>query len=230
MKILLATSNPGKVREIAAFFGSDSVDFLSLADVRLAPPPETGESFAENATMKALVAARKTGLITLAEDSGLTVDALDGAPGVRSARFAGEEADDEANNRALLAALEGVPPKRRGAAFCCAMALAIPPESAHLLERMHHQESTHHPERTLHAERTRLSGAVHLVEGRCEGRILTAPRGRNGFGYDPLFFVPALGRTFAELSVAEKEAHSHRGAALRKMRDLLDTLGIISYD
>ena len=156
-------------------------------------PEETGSTFAENAALKARSLAKQTGEWSLADDSGLCVEALGGAPGVRSARYAGEGAGDAANNAALLDALKDVPDAGRGARFVCALALSSP------------------------------RGEVEFFEGTCEGTILRAPRGGGGFGYDPLFFDPVLQRTFAEASPARKLSRSHRGKALEALRGALST-------
>ena len=184
MRLVLATHNPAKVREISEMLPRFEVSGEDSA------AEETAATFAGNALIKArAVAARHAGSWVLADDSGLVVNALGGAPGVRSARYAGRDGDTPANNALLLKNLEGV--ADRSAAFVCAMALIAP------------------------------DGAEHVVEGRCEGRILTAPRGRGGFGYDPLF-VPEDGeRTFAELSAAEKNSISHRARALAKARAVI---------
>ncbi len=187
-EILLATRNPGKVREIRHRGAALGVRWRSLEAFADVPDAvEDADTFAANARSKALHFARATGLLTLADDSGLVVDALGGAPGVRSARYAGQPKDDAANNRKLIANLRGVPPDRRTARFCCAMALVT-------------------PEKVL-AETT----------GTVEGLICDEPRGDNGFGYDPHFLLPELGRTMAELSREQKHAISHRGRALRAM-------------
>lgn len=154
-------------------------------------PEETGESYAANALAKARAAARHTGRLALGDDSGLEVDALGGAPGVHSARFGGPGLDDAGRCARLVAALQGVEEGRRTARFRCVIALVDP------------------------------GGAEHLVEGVAEGTILTAPRGQSGFGYDPLFYYPPLGRTFAELSEKEKARVSHRGRAVAAVRRLL---------
>lgn len=148
-------------------------------------PEETGTTFADNAILKALAGLRQTGMTTLADDSGLEVDALGGAPGVRSARFAGEPSNDEANNRLLLERLQGVPAEDRSGRFRSAVAIALG------------------------------DGTVHVSEGTIEGVILTAPRGSNGFGYDPLFQPTGLAQTLAELPLAEKNQISHRARALQ---------------
>ena len=198
--IVLASGNPGKLREIRRELGDLPVRVASLEEYGpIREPDEDGETFGANARDKALYYAEATGQWCLADDSGLAVDALDGAPGVRSARYA--EADfppdadrpvrDAANNARLLAALAQVPDDRRGARFVCHVALAA-------------------------------SGRV-LIEATdtVEGMILREPRGRNGFGYDPLFFLPELGHTAAELTPDEKNRISHRGKAVRRFADKL---------
>jgi XTP/dITP diphosphohydrolase len=186
--VLLATRNPGKHRELREIAADSPLHWLGLDDLpEVQAAVEDGLTLAANARLKALHYAGTTGLFTLADDSGLEVDGLGGEPGVHSARYAGVPQDDAANNRKLLAALRDVPPARRTARFHCAMAFARPGQVL--------REST---------------GAV-------EGLIIDAPRGTNGFGYDPLFLVPGLGRTVAELPSDEKHALSHRGQALRAM-------------
>ncbi|RMF84341.1 MAG: XTP/dITP diphosphatase [Planctomycetota bacterium] len=186
MRILLATRNAGKLREIRRMTRDASWTWVGLADFPDVPEAvEDGETFAENARRKALHYAAATGLPTLADDSGLEVDALGGAPGVRSARYAGEPRDDARNNARLVAELRDVPEGERTARFCCAMALAVGDK------------------------------VVCEADGVVEGRIIDEPRGTNGFGYDPHFLVPDLGRTTAELPPDEKNALSHRGRALR---------------
>lgn len=192
MKLLLATSNRGKLREIQERVASIGLEVISLADAGIEPAQETGSTFEENASLKALSAAKASGLWSLAEDSGLEVDALGGRPGVYSARFAGAGASDEENNQKLLEAMAGVPVERRSARFRAVMVLASP------------------------------EGKTWKVEGVCEGRIALTPKGEGGFGYDPLFLYG--GRTFAEMSLAEKDAVSHRGKALTAMIDLLRRL------
>ncbi|MCL5676334.1 MAG: XTP/dITP diphosphatase [Firmicutes bacterium] len=191
-QVVLATRNPGKVRELQRLLEGADVQMLSLAEFPGAPEvEETGRTFAENALLKAGSAAAHTGLIALADDSGLEVDALGGRPGVYSARFAGPAAGDEENNRKLLAMMQGVEGPARTARFRSAVAIASP------------------------------DGRSRVLEGTCEGVLLDAPRGFDGFGYDPLFLVPDLGQTFAELPMEEKNRISHRGLALRKaLREL----------
>jgi XTP/dITP diphosphohydrolase len=199
--ILVATTNPGKVRELRALLG-ERVEWKSLADFpRVAEVKEDGATFAENARKKALGYAQATGLWTLADDSGLVVDALGGAPGVNSARFSGARPPgtdrkvlDRRNMEKLLSLLEGVPPARRTARFVCCLCLAGP-------------------------ERVLLE-----TQGTLEGLITETPAGTGGFGYDPVFFVPALGQTVAQLGDQEKNAISHRGNAMRKLKPLLDEL------
>jgi XTP/dITP diphosphohydrolase len=199
--VLVATTNPGKVRELRAMLGAE-VEWKSLADFPgVGEVKEDGSTFAENARKKATGYARATGLWTLADDSGLVVDALGGAPGVNSARFCGERAKgadrktmDRRNMEKLLSLLEGVPTEERTARFVCCLCLAS-------------------PERVLSE-----------TQGTVEGLIATEPAGTGGFGYDPVFYVPQLGRTVAQLGDEEKNAISHRGNAIRKLRLLLDAL------
>ena len=183
--LILATRNPGKCREMQAMLG-DAIRVQSLDAFPNAPETvEDGDTFEANAIKKAREIAEYTGLPALADDSGLVVDALDGAPGICSARYAGQRATDEDNNRKLIANLRGIPENQRAARFCCAMALAIP------------------------------GGLVQTVQATWEGRVLTSPRGNNGFGYDPLFYVPTHNCTSAQLPAEQKNRLSHRGQALR---------------
>jgi XTP/dITP diphosphohydrolase len=189
-RVLLATRNAKKLAELQRILG-DRVWVLGLSDVASFPEePETGATFEENAVAKAAQAARETGEISLADDSGLTVDALNGMPGVLSARWSGRHGDDASNTELLLAQLGDVPDERRGAAFVCALALGVP------------------------------GAAVRVVRGEWPGRIAREPAGVNGFGYDPVFVPvesDAAGdaRTSAQLEPAEKDRLSHRGRALR---------------
>ncbi len=201
MKLLLASHNKKKHREFAAALAPLSFEVVLPADVGgIEDVVEDAPSFRGNAAKKALSAARVSGLWALADDSGLEVDALDGAPGVLSARFAGVHGDDAANNRLLLERLASFPDERRSARFTCALALARP------------------------------DGSLALeVQGHARGRILHAPRGDGDFGYDPLFLFTEpgfeqTGRGFAELAPAEKLAISHRGRALRLLLDALPAL------
>jgi len=197
MKIILATQNKGKIRELQELLVDEEIEVLSLQDIKdWEDVEENGKTFADNASLKAKAAVKKTGLIALADDSGLEVDALDGAPGVYSARFAGEPKDDERNNNKLLQLLETVPDDQRQARFRCALVVATP------------------------------KGEEFLTEGTVEGQILTQRRGTDGFGYDPLFFVPEYARTMAELTLAEKNKLSHRAQAVRKAIPILQALKI----
>jgi XTP/dITP diphosphohydrolase len=184
-RLVVATTNCGKLQELKSLLGPHGVAVVSVAT--LLPGwsvEETGTTFAENARLKAVDVARRLREPALADDSGLEVAALGGAPGVRSARYASEHATDADNVAELLAALRDVADDRRQAAFRCALALAWP------------------------------GGALLEVDGRCEGTIAREPRGTSGFGYDPVFVDPASGKTFAELDEVEKSARSHRGRAL----------------
>lgn len=192
MKLLLATRNKGKIKEIAQMLQDLPVVLLTLEDFPQAPQwEEKGSTFEENAVMKAVVLAAYSGCFALADDSGLEVDYLQGAPGVYSARFAGETASDEENNRKLLSLLEGVPLEQRRARFRCVMALAD------------------------------AAGNYRTATGICEGLIALYPRGENGFGYDPLFYLPDRGVTMAELDLEEKNRISHRAKALQTMRHII---------
>ena len=192
MILVAATTNPGKRRELAALLDGCGVALRGLDDFPAAPTvQESGDTFLANARLKAHAAARHCGAPALADDSGLEVDALGGLPGVRSARFAadaGAGAGDAANVTLLLARLAGVAEAARTARFRCAVVVARP------------------------------DGAELVATGLCEGRIAAAPRGRGGFGYDPVFLYPPLGRTFAELTGAEKDRISHRAAAVAALR------------
>jgi len=195
MEFLVATRNAGKLREIRSLLGDEGFVVLGLEDFPDLPEViEDGETFQANALKKARQIAGFTGKTTLADDSGLVVEALGGAPGVFSARYAGEGADDAANNRKLLREMKGIALDNRRAAFCCAMALVTD------------------------------SGEVHEVNGRVEGVILEAARGEEGFGYDPLFWLPDYQRSMAEIPLQEKNRISHRGQALCKMLPILKQL------
>ena len=186
-KLVIATTNHNKVKEMRALLKDMPFMILSLSDFKNVPEVvEDGKTFKDNAAKKALTIAQHTGCLTLADDSGLEVDALNGDPGVLSARYAGEEATDDENNKKLLAALQQVPLDRRTAAFRCAIAIALP---------------------------DKLLG---VVEGMCTGSITDACRGSNGFGYDPLFVRLESNKTFAELLPDVKNRISHRGRALEK--------------
>ena len=192
MKLLVATGNQGKLKEIQSLLGDSSIDLIGLD--HLTDPPEVvedGGTFSANARKKALEMAKFSGFLTLADDSGLVVDALNGAPGVFSARYAGEQGDDTANNAKLLQESDAVADEKRQAAFHCVIALAWP------------------------------DGRCETYDGQVSGLIMRGARGTGGFGYDPLFMVPEYGKTMAELPSAIKNRISHRGMALRKVIPLL---------
>ncbi|HEY0001971.1 MAG TPA: RdgB/HAM1 family non-canonical purine NTP pyrophosphatase [Actinoplanes sp.] len=195
-RLLLATANGKKLAELQRILdsslGTNQVELAGLADFEGYPDvPETGLTFGENALIKAREGAKRTGLPTVADDSGLAVDALNGMPGVFSARWSGRHGDDDANLDLLLAQLGDVGDEQRGGAFVCAAALVLP------------------------------NGREHLVEGRQSGRILRQRRGDGGFGYDPIFLGEGQQRTNAELSPAEKDAISHRGKAFRELSKVI---------
>jgi XTP/dITP diphosphohydrolase len=189
-RILIGSGNAKKKAEILHLLRDLDVALLAPSDLSPMPPPppETGTTFEANAAEKGLAYAASTGLLVIADDSGLEVDALDGRPGVHSARYAGPDAKDADNNARLLAEMRGVPSERRTARYVSVVTLVL-------------------------GDRVLLQ-----TRGTCEGRILDSPVGAGGFGYDPLFCVPALGRTFAEITAEEKGAISHRGKALEELR------------
>ncbi len=193
-RLLLATRNPGKLAELQRLLSSavPGVEVVGLRDVAEYPEaPETGATFAENALLKAREAVRYTGLPAVADDSGLTVDALNGMPGVLSARWCGRHGDDDANTALLLGQIADVPDERRGAAFVCAAALVTP------------------------------DGNERVIEREWRGRVIREKRGTNGFGYDPVFVPEGLEVTAAELEPAEKDARSHRGQAFAALVPLV---------
>jgi len=191
--LVIATGNPGKLREFRALLADLPFDVVAQSDLRVVGPPETGASFLENALLKARHAAAATQSAAIADDSGLEVDALGGAPGIYSARYAGPGASDAANNGKLLAALAGLPAAARRARYRCVLVFVSGPD-----------------------DRSPLT-----AQGVWEGTILDAPRGILGFGYDPYFWVPELNASAAELDPAEKNRLSHRGMALRSLGALL---------
>lgn len=191
-KLLLATNNQAKVREYARLLKGIPYRIVSLEDVGISEQvEETGASFEENAVLKAERYAELSGLITMADDSGLEVEALGGEPGVRSARYAGEGASDEQRIAFLLDKMAGIPWDKRNARFRCVIAIARP------------------------------NGVVQTCQGDCRGVLTFAPLGENGFGYDPIFYLPELHRTMAELTMKEKNAISHRGKAAEEARKIL---------
>jgi XTP/dITP diphosphohydrolase len=191
-KLLIATNNAGKLHEYRILLKGVPFDLVSLSDVGIQTSvAEVGESFEENARLKAQTLAEESQLLTLADDSGLEVDALGGEPGVMSARYAGENATDTDRINYLLARLTDVPENRRAARFRCVIAISRP------------------------------DGRAEICSGECSGFITLEPRGEHGFGYDPIFFFPELGKTMAELPVDIKNRVSHRGQAAKKARRLL---------
>ena len=190
-KIVVGSRNSGKIREIQAVLADLPYCVTGLSDQTIPDAEETGTTFQENAILKARYYCQHTGEYCLADDSGLEVDALDGAPGVYSARYAGEQASDEENNQKLLSALTGIPMQRRTARFRSVLALAGP------------------------------DGSLMLAEGVCEGIVLFEARGTGGFGYDPLFLMQDQRKTLAEMTLAEKNLVSHRGNALRAFKQQL---------
>ena len=190
-RIVLATKNKGKIKEMRELLAPMNIEVLSLADFSpVDDAEENGATFAENAMLKARYYFAHTGTLCLADDSGLEVDALGGRPGVYSARYSGEDATDAANNAKVLREMEGIEKDKRTARFRCAMALVG-------------------------------EGVELTTDGTCEGTLLTEERGQGGFGYDPIFYVPKFDRTLAEMSSEDKNSISHRGAAVRKMADLI---------
>jgi len=233
-KILVATTNPGKIAEIRAMldFG---VEWLGLSDFSdIGEIEEDGETFAENARKKAVGYARQTGLWTIADDSGLVIDALDGAPGVHSARFSSEQSRDSngaGRNRTLLdhknmakvlKLLEGVPKEKRTARFVCCLCLACPACPAKPFLGRSGEPACTEPCRSV--EGASPEKVLAETEGTLEGIIADKEIGSNGFGYDPIFFVPSLNKTVAQLTHEEKNAISHRGNAIRQLKHFLGQL------
>ena len=192
-KLLIATTNPGKVAEFRKLLAGLPIRVIGPEDLTQAVPDciEKGGSFCENARIKARHWFNHSGLASLADDSGLAVEALDGAPGIYSARFAGDGATDKDNLERLLERIHGVDHSERGASFICCLALC------------------------------RTNGSLVMFQGRCDGVILDHPRGRGGFGYDPVFYYPPLGKTFAQLDTEGKNRVSHRGRALQSLCEWL---------
>lgn len=218
-RLLIATRSAAKARELRALLSLPGVELVSLDELGIADEiPEEGATFDENATNKALAYARISGLAVIADDSGLEVDFLGGAPGVRTRRFAGPTASDEENNRYLLKLLQGVPAERRTARYRCALALAEPALAGETREPAAGGPSPGGPRRTPSAAGVALIAVTH---GTLDGRIAASPKGTRGFGYDPIF-EPAVeapgGRTLAQYSPAAKNRISHRGRAARAMR------------
>jgi XTP/dITP diphosphohydrolase len=196
-KLLLATSNPGKIREYRYLLKELGYQITTLAEEGITPAvTESGNSYDQNARLKAIAYAKFSQLIALSDDSGLEVDALNGEPGVQSARFAGEAASDADRMSLLLAKLKDIPWEERTARFKCIIAIATP------------------------------QGQCEICYGECRGMIAIEAKGRNGFGYDPVFFVPELGKTMAELPLEMKNKISHRARASEKARQVLKELHI----
>jgi XTP/dITP diphosphohydrolase len=195
-RVVLATGNAGKLREMRAILAGHDLVIVPQSDLGIAPPAEDGDSFAANALIKARHAAAASGLAAIADDSGLEVDALDGRPGLHSARYAGQPADDRANNERLLAELAGVPAQRRGARYRCAMVFVRGADDPDPI----------------------------IAEAAWAGRIGLEPKGSGGFGYDP-YFVTADGRTAAEMPAQEKNRVSHRGQALAVLAEGMRLMG-----
>ncbi|KMY54944.1 nucleoside-triphosphate diphosphatase [Bacillus sp. FJAT-27231] len=191
-KVIIATKNEGKAKEFSSLFADYGIEVQTLLDYPSLPDvEETGHTFEENAVLKAEAIADETGQLVIADDSGLSIDALDGRPGVYSARYAGAKKDDEANIQKVLAELKGVPEEKRTARFHCVLAIARPGEK------------------------------TVTVSGACEGKITSEKQGANGFGYDPIFWVEDFQKTMAELQPEEKNSISHRGWAMKKLGALL---------
>jgi XTP/dITP diphosphohydrolase len=191
-KLLIATNNKGKLREFRTLLGGTGRELITLEEAGITSTvAETGLTFEENARIKATAYARESGLLTLADDSGLEVEALGGEPGVRSARYAGDKASDTDRVKLLLANLANVPQEKRTARFRCVIAIATP------------------------------QGEVAVCEGECRGYITFEAKGNNGFGYDPVFLFPELGQTMAELAPEVKGQISHRAQAVKKVPAIL---------
>ena len=197
-KIIIASNNKGKIREIRAIIGEQDIELLDLKDIGFTDEiTEDGYSIKENAVKKGLSVMKAVGELTIADDSGLEVDAIDGQPGVLSARFSGEGATDESNNRKLLELLSNIPMEKRGAQFRCVMALIYP------------------------------NGRILTAEGICRGRIAYKPIGDKGFGYDPIFIPNGYDKTFSQLGSHVKNQISHRAIALDKMKGIMIREGLI---
>jgi XTP/dITP diphosphohydrolase len=194
-EVIIATKNPGKAKEFEHIFAPRGIAVKTLLDYpEIEDVEETGATFEENATLKAEAVSKTLSKMVIGDDSGLIVDALEGRPGIYSARYAGEPKNDQRNLEKVLAELQGVPEEDRTARFYCALAVALPGKE------------------------------TITVSGTCEGRILDEQRGTNGFGYDPVFYVPDKSRTMAELTSDEKNKISHRANAMKKLDGILDSI------
>ena len=200
-EVIIATKNKGKAKEFAEILAPLGFEVKTLLDLPSAPDiEETGETFVENALLKAEEMAKRLGKTVIADDSGLEIDALDGRPGVYSARYAGEDKDDDANIRKVLQELDGVPDEKRTARFRAVLAMVTPGKEP------------------------------LIVEGTCEGMILSEKRGTNGFGYDPIFYVPEKGKTMAEMTPEEKNSISHRGKAIQMLKEQIEKIDFEGVD
>ncbi|NHM30509.1 XTP/dITP diphosphatase [Neobacillus terrae] len=194
-EVIIATKNPGKAKEFEHLFASKNISVRTLLDYpEIDDIDETGETFEENAVIKAETIAEQLNKMVIGDDSGLIVDALDGRPGIYSARYAGEQKDDQANIDKVLDELSTVAEENRSARFYCTLAVAIPGKE------------------------------TITVSGTCEGEILSERRGINGFGYDPIFFVPELGKSMAELPSDEKNRISHRANAIQELSGIIESI------
>ena len=210
-KVIFATGNEGKMKEIRMLLGDVDVEVLSLKDAGISlDVEENGVSFGENALIKARACAFRTGMLALADDSGLEIDALNGEPGIYSARYMGEDTSYHIKNRSLVERLSGVPEEERTARFVCAIAAVF--EDGRCV--------------TVREAAVEPDGTERLTEGIMEGRIGYEEKGVNGFGYDPIFYVPEYGITSGEMDAEQKNKASHRGKALKKMKDMLLAEGI----
>ena len=196
MRILLATTNPGKIIELERILSSQSIEVIGLGGLTAPEDIETGSTFAENALLKARYFHNRSGLPTVADDSGLEVEALGGRPGIYSARYGGPNATDAERTAKLLEEMKNVSAEQRAARFVCAAAIV-------------------------------WDEGEQVFEDEARGVILTEPRGQGGFGYDPVFYYPPLGRTFAEITMEEKARVSHRGRAFRRLARWLDQSGLL---
>jgi XTP/dITP diphosphohydrolase len=196
MRVLLATTNKGKILELKRILSEQGIEVAGLDDLATTEEIETGSTFAENALLKARAFHKNSGLPTIADDSGLEVEALGGAPGIASARYGGAGVTDAERTAKLLAALKDVPPENRVARFVCAAAIV-------------------------------WKGGEQVFTEKAEGVVLREPRGHNGFGYDPVFYYEPLGKTFAELTPAEKSRVSHRGRAFSRLAEWLNNSGLL---
>jgi len=224
IQVVLASNNKKKIKELETLLSFDSsnkqpMEVLSLKDIAFEGDiEEDGTTFEENSLIKASVPASR-GYIGIADDSGLAVDYLDGAPGIYSARYAGEHGDDAKNREKLLCELDGVPEEKRTGKFVCAVAVVLPEDCPYQIPAEYRISRELAKKRGLDPEK------AAVIRGECFGRILTEEKGEGGFGYDNLFYYPQFGRTFAEIDADEKNSVSHRGIAMRELQKLLSAMG-----